>query len=107
VKIEFIENPGKAQPYHIPNHHPATNIVGQVLAEVFNAEPYYARVGGSIPITEYFRESLDAYTFNFGWTVMDENLHAPNEFIRLRNFERGQRAYCLILEKLADQALTA
>jgi acetylornithine deacetylase/succinyl-diaminopimelate desuccinylase-like protein len=106
VMIEFIENPGKAQPYHIPNDHPVTNIVGQVLAEVFNVEPHYARVGGSIPVTEYFRESLDAYTFNFGWTAMDENLHAPNEFIRVRNFERGQRAYCLILEKLASQPLT-
>jgi acetylornithine deacetylase/succinyl-diaminopimelate desuccinylase-like protein len=104
VTIEFVENQGKARPYHIPVDHPVTNIVGQVLTEVFNAEPHYARVGGSIPITEYFRESLDAHTFNFGWTVMDENLHAPNEFVRVRNFERGQRAYCLILEKLASQA---
>ncbi len=71
---------------------------------MFDADPYYARNGGSIPITEYFRESLDAHTFNFGWTAMDENLHAPNEFVRVRNFERGQRAYGLILKERAAQA---
>jgi acetylornithine deacetylase/succinyl-diaminopimelate desuccinylase-like protein len=69
--------------------------------------PQVPDLGGNfVHSIHYFRESLDAYTFNFGWTAMDENLHAPNEFIRVRNFEQGQRAYCLILEKLASQPLT-
>jgi acetylornithine deacetylase/succinyl-diaminopimelate desuccinylase-like protein len=37
----------------------------------------------------------------FGFSVGDENLHAPNEFFRLLNFERGQHAYCRLLERLA------
>jgi acetylornithine deacetylase/succinyl-diaminopimelate desuccinylase-like protein len=100
VTVEVVSHEEKGMPYLIPSEHPVNNIVGQVLTEVFGTEPHYARVGGSIPITDSFRQSLGAWTFNFGWTVMDENLHAPNEFVRVRNFERGQRAYCLVLEQL-------
>ena len=102
VSAEVVANHGSAKPYLIPADHPVNNIVGQVLTEVFNQEPHFARVGGSIPITEHFQAALGAWTFNFGWTVMDENLHAPNEFFRVRNFERGQQAYCKILLRLAD-----
>lgn len=102
VTAEVISFKDSGMPYLIPFDHPVNNVVGQVLTEVFGTEPHYARVGGSIPITDCFRQSLNAWTFNFGWTVMDENLHAPNEFVRVRNFERGQRAYCLVLERLAN-----
>ncbi|MEM7116955.1 MAG: dipeptidase [Chloroflexota bacterium] len=100
VTVEVVSHDDKGMPYLIPYDHPVNNVVGQVLTEVFGTEPHYARVGGSIPITDSFRQSLGAWTFNFGWTVMDENLHAPNEFVRVRNFERGQRAYCLVLHRL-------
>ena len=100
VTVEVVTDGNKGMPYLIPSDHPAINTVGQVLTEVFGTEPHFARVGGSIPITDSFRASLGAWTFNFGWTVMDENLHAPNEFVRVRNFERGQRAYCMILHRL-------
>lgn len=100
VTVEVVSHDDKGMPYLIPTEHPVNNVVGDVLTEVFGTEPHYARVGGSIPITDCFRQSLGAWTFNFGWTVMDENLHAPNEFVRVRNFERGQQAYCLVLERL-------
>jgi acetylornithine deacetylase/succinyl-diaminopimelate desuccinylase-like protein len=27
-------------------------------------------------------------------------MHAPDEFFRLRSFERGQQAYCMVLKEL-------
>jgi acetylornithine deacetylase/succinyl-diaminopimelate desuccinylase-like protein len=31
-------------------------------------------------------------------------LHAPNEFFRLKNFIRGQEAYCKLFERLGGKS---
>ena len=100
VTAKLISHKDRGMPYLIPTEHPVIDITGQVLTEVFGVEPNFARVGGSIPITDSFKQSLGAYTFNFGWSCSDEQLHAPNEFFRLRNFVRGQQAYCKVLHRL-------
>ncbi len=52
-------------------------------------------------MTALFLESLGAYTVSFGFGLDDERQHSPNEFFRLSNFVRGQRAYCKLLHGLA------
>ena len=69
--------------------------------ELYGKEPFYVRSGGTIPVCSMFLQSLDAYTVNFAFGLHDENVHSPNEFFRLASFERGQRAYCMLLEELA------
>ena len=69
---------------------------------LFNKEPYITRMGGSIPICSLLLKHLGAYTVNFAFGLQDENIHAPNEFFRLTSFERGQKAYGLILEQLTQ-----
>ena len=49
-----------------------------------------------------FLGSLGAYTVSFGFALNDERQHSPNEFFRLDNFVRGQRAYCMLLHHLAQ-----
>ncbi len=89
-----------SRPYLMSADHPGNQIASEVLTELFGQEPYQVYVGGSIPISTYFLEHLGAYMVNFGWTVQDENLHAPNEFFRLENFKRGPIGYCKILKRL-------
>jgi acetylornithine deacetylase/succinyl-diaminopimelate desuccinylase-like protein len=100
VTVEVQKKPGSSPTYYVSPDHPMNKVVGEVLTEVFEVSPYLARVGGSIPIVSHFQNYLGANTFNFGWSCADENLHAPNEFFRLQNFERGQKAYCMLLERL-------
>jgi acetylornithine deacetylase/succinyl-diaminopimelate desuccinylase-like protein len=102
VRVSITRLPGSAEPYLIASDHPANVLARQVLAESFSGgAPVDVYVGGSIPICTYFRRSLGADMLNFGWSVGDENLHAPNEFIRLENFRRGAHAYCRMLKRLA------
>jgi len=91
---------GSADPFLVPGGHNASQIAGEVLREVYGVEPYVTRVGGSIPVMTVFLKELGLHAVMFGFSVGDENLHAPNEFFRLANFERGQRAYCRLLEQL-------
>jgi acetylornithine deacetylase/succinyl-diaminopimelate desuccinylase-like protein len=59
-------------------------------------------MGGTIPVCGTLLKALDAYAVNFAFGLKDENVHAPNEFFRLDSFERGQKAYCMLLNHLAD-----
>ena len=48
---------------------------------------------------------LQAETVIFAFGLDDEQFHAPDEFFRLRSFERGQKAYGMLLGRLAEEAL--
>ncbi len=102
VRVEVNPLPGRADPYFLPVDHPAHRLAARVLTDLFEGTPpYFVGVGGSVPIIPIFQQVLGAPTINFGWSVGDEQLHAPNEYFRLQNFTRGQRGYCLMLKELA------
>jgi acetylornithine deacetylase/succinyl-diaminopimelate desuccinylase-like protein len=92
-----------AWPYLIPADHPGNQVAGKVLREVYGREPYFMRLGGSVPVCETILTELGAYTVGFGFGLEDENLHSPNEFWRLRSFETGQRAWGMLLGALAER----
>jgi acetylornithine deacetylase/succinyl-diaminopimelate desuccinylase-like protein len=93
------------KPYVIPFDHPGNRAAQAVLKELYGKEPYYQRTGGSIPICGLILEHLKAYTVVFAFGLRDEGAHAPNEFFRLNSFYVGQKAYCKLLHRLAEQGL--
>ena len=102
VRTEIVS--GKARPYLVPADHPGNQAAAAVLKELYGREPYYTREGGSVPICEAFLTHLGVYSIGFGFALADEGAHAPNEFFRLASFERGQRAFCMLLERLGGVA---
>ncbi len=94
--------PGSARPYLMPTDHPGNHAAHRVLARLYGRAPYYTRVGATLPVADLFLRTLDAYTVSFGFLLDDEQFHAPDEFFRLASFERGQSAYCMLLEELGD-----
>jgi acetylornithine deacetylase/succinyl-diaminopimelate desuccinylase-like protein len=102
VSVTVNEIPGTALPYVIPFDHPGNQAAREVHLELFGKEPYYGRMGGSIPVCGMFLKELNAYTVNFAFGLMDENIHAPDEFFRLSSFRRSQKAYCMLLNRLGQ-----
>lgn len=98
AKVDRLQ--GSADPYLMPRGHNASQVAADTLKEIYDKEPYVTRLGGSIPVMSVFLKELGVHTTMFGFSVGDENLHAPNEFFRLINFRRGQQAYCRLLERL-------
>ena len=90
----------RAEPYLIPADHPGNQAAVRVLKKLYGKDPYHARMGGTIPVCSILRKALNAYTVNFAFGLKDENIHAPDEFFRLKSFELGQNAYCMLLEEL-------
>jgi acetylornithine deacetylase/succinyl-diaminopimelate desuccinylase-like protein len=90
----------RARPYLVPEDHWGNRLLAGVLEEVYGQKPYAARQGGSVPVCEIFLTELDAYTLSLGFAQEDEAMHAPNEFVRLRDLERGRKVWVKTLERL-------
>ncbi len=105
VKVNVQLSASSADPYVIAHDHPGNQAARAVHQVVYGKEPYYIRVGGSIPICGILKKHLGASTVNFAFGLKDERTHAPDEFFRLSSFERSQKAYCLLLEELASRKL--
>ena len=103
VKVT-VSRAASAIPYQIPTDHPGNEAARAVHEELYGKTPYYIRSGGTIPICGLFFEHLGVYTLGFAFGMQDERVHAPNEFFRLSSFERGQKAYCMLFHRLAEQA---
>lgn len=100
VKVTVVPNPSLADPFLIPYDHPGNQAAADVHRKIFGREPYYARMGGSIPVCGIFLKELGAYTVNFAFGLNDENIHGPDEFFRLKSFSRAQTAYGMLLKQL-------
>lgn len=102
VEVDVVRLPGRSDPFLMAADHPAQQIAATVLTELYGKEPYFVRVGGSVPVIPLFEQVLGAQTVNFGWSIGDEQLHAPNEFYRLVHLKRGPSGYVMLLESLID-----
>jgi acetylornithine deacetylase/succinyl-diaminopimelate desuccinylase-like protein len=103
VRATVSPRPASARPYSMPADHPGNRSVHAVLQELYGKPPYYTRLGGSISACSLFLDRLRAYTLIFAFGLEDEGAHAPDEFFRLGSFDRGQRAYCMLLERLSQE----
>ncbi len=100
VTVTVAPEASAADPYLMPTDHPGNVAARDVHLELYGKEPFYVRSGGSIPFCSLFQKILGVYTVNFAFALNDEKQHSPNEFFRLHNFERAQKGYCLLLERL-------
>ena len=102
VRVTVTPHPGSSRAYYVPAEHPGNRAAHAAVEDLLDKDPYYARLGGTVPVYELLQRELGAYAIAFGWGSNDEGQHAPNEFWRLKSFELGQRGYCILLEKLAE-----
>jgi acetylornithine deacetylase/succinyl-diaminopimelate desuccinylase-like protein len=79
---------------------PPLQIARRVLAETFDHECAVARTGGAIPfVSALHRHGVP--TILTGVALSEDNIHAPNERLRLSNYELGVRAARSLLQELA------
>jgi acetylornithine deacetylase/succinyl-diaminopimelate desuccinylase-like protein len=73
----------------------------RALEGTFGVRPVFAREGGSVPVVGLIQEILGRESIMMGFSLPDDNLHAPNEKFHLPNFEHGIEAYIRFLYELA------
>ena len=103
VKVTARKSKSGGIPYLLPTDHPSVQIATSVLRDLYGKEPYQIRMGGTIPANALFLEHLGAYTMVFAFGLPDERQHSPNEFFRVSSYERGQKAYGMLLHRLGEE----
>jgi acetylornithine deacetylase/succinyl-diaminopimelate desuccinylase-like protein len=88
-----------------PIDHPATRAAAECLEEVFGEKPFYLHEGGSIPAGATFTRELGLPVVLLGFTPPDDQAHAPNESMRLDNYEGGLRTLVRYWQKLSTTDL--
>ena len=77
------------------------------MEEVFGEAPLYIREGGSVPAAATFGRVLDTPVVMLGFVQPDCQLHAPNESMRLDNFERGVLTLARYWQRLSEAGIQA
>jgi acetylornithine deacetylase/succinyl-diaminopimelate desuccinylase-like protein len=90
-----------SSPIVLPAGHPGVQAALDALREGFEREPVAFRAGFSVPAAALLRRFLGLDSVLLGFILPDENMHAPNEFIRVDVFERGVRTYAAFLRNQA------
>ncbi|WP_432871890.1 dipeptidase [Microbispora rosea] len=103
VRVAVRPDEGGVPAYTIPAGHPAIRAATEALAHVYpDQDVLLAVIAGTLPATALFEEVLGAKTLFFSFSTADENLHAPNEFMRISRLREGMRAWERLWRLLAD-----
>ena len=103
VRVAVSIEPNPVPAYTISPDHPAIRAGRAALAEVYpDQDVVLDRIAGTLPATTLFENALGAKTMFFSFSIADELLHAPNEFLRVRRLREGMRAWERLLVLLAD-----
>lgn len=95
---------GGSRAFRVGPEHPAIQAAYEVLGDLYDRDPYYVRLGGTLPIAATYQEVLGADMIFFSWGMPDSRAHAPNENFQLRSFDMARRAYCALFDRLATQS---
>jgi len=102
VTVELKELHG-GRPWKASIEGPYFEAAAEALEEAFGTKPVAMGGGGSIPIVVEFEERLNAPALLLGFSLPGCNLHAPNEWLSIENFEKGIGALVRLYGKLGAQ----
>jgi acetylornithine deacetylase/succinyl-diaminopimelate desuccinylase-like protein len=82
-----------ARPAHIARDHKVVKAAEAALEKVYGVRPLIVRMGGTVPMAEYFQRLMGLSTLYFSFSTGDEDFHAPNEFFRVHRLHEGLAAW--------------
>ncbi len=99
VDVKLYDNNG--HPALTPIDSKGMQAASAAIKKVYGKAPYYTREGGSIPVVADFQQILDVDAVLLGFGLPDDNLHAPNEKLDLRQFSNGLATVAQFFEEFA------
>jgi acetylornithine deacetylase/succinyl-diaminopimelate desuccinylase-like protein len=100
VEMEIVQqHSGKA--YLVKPDSAFGKAAQKALFETFGQPVAFIREGGSVPITQSFKEILGIDTLLLGLALPDCKVHSPNENFAIENFHAGIRLNQKLLEQIA------
>lgn len=88
IRVEITVHASN-RPVRLPTDTPAMQAGKDAMTEAFGAEPKMICCGASIPVTEILQRVLGLDAVMLGITLPEDNLHSPNERLKLDQLYRG------------------
>ena len=82
---------------------PAFKAAFEVLTKLYGKAPILMGSGGSNAALAIFKTRLGQPAYSFGFLRDDENYHSHNEFMRIADLQKGQYAFCMLLNYIGNQ----
>lgn len=102
VTVTVLPDAGAVPAYSVDKDHPSIRAAVAALNQVYPGQDVlHAVIAGTLPATHLFEQALGVKTLFFSFSTADENLHAPNEFLRISRIGEGMRAWELLWRELA------
>ena len=100
VRVQLVALHG-GRPWRADPGGPLFDAAGRALQAVYGRAPVLTGEGGSIPIVGDFERILGAPVLLVGFSLPGANLHAPNEWLPVDNFEKGMVVLARLYEELS------
>jgi acetylornithine deacetylase/succinyl-diaminopimelate desuccinylase-like protein len=100
VEIEIVQQ-HSGKPYLVKPDSAFGKAAQKALADTFGNPVAFIREGGSVPITQSFKDILGIDTLLLGLALPDCKVHSPNENFAIDNFHAGIRLNRQLLEQIA------
>ncbi len=100
VEMEIVQQ-HSGKPYLVKPDSPFGKAAQKALSDAFGQPVAFIREGGSIPITQSFKDILGIDTLLLGLALPDCKVHSPNENFAIENFHAGIRLNRKLLEQIA------
>jgi len=97
-----VRDLGMGRPVVVDADDPFARAALDAIEATFGATPLLVRGGGSIPVAEMFDTLLGRAPVMLGFANPDDHAHAPNEFMRLDNYETGIRTLVRYWDAVAE-----
>jgi acetylornithine deacetylase/succinyl-diaminopimelate desuccinylase-like protein len=90
-----------ALPAYVDRSHPAFSAAAAAYRSGFGRAPVALRSGGTIPVVRHLQDALGLPVVLMGFGLPDDRMHAPNEKLDLRVFERAVVTSISFLDEVA------
>jgi acetylornithine deacetylase/succinyl-diaminopimelate desuccinylase-like protein len=97
---EVVPLPGSAYPFVADRDNRVYQAAKEILTAMYGKEPLVVRSGGTVPATGIFKQVLGIDTISYAWSMPGSGAHAPNEWYRIEDFNRGREGYARLIEHL-------
>jgi acetylornithine deacetylase/succinyl-diaminopimelate desuccinylase-like protein len=98
---ELIEH-ASAPPSVISHDSREVQAAVNALKKVWDEQPLFDRVGGTVPIVGIIQEILKADSLMLGFGLPSDNIHGPNEKQHLPNYFRGIETFIRFLYAIGN-----